>query len=100
MLTLLTSARPWRAGVAVFATALVVGCAPRVPLPDPSDPTLPPHLYSVPPVFSGYEPFSDLKLQDWRQANDTVHGVGGHEGALKDNAKSSAASPGGHDEHH
>lgn len=51
-----------------------------------------------------YQPFSDEKTMPWRQANDTVQGVGGwrayaREAAQPASAAASGSKPGGHRAH-
>jgi hypothetical protein len=101
MSPLLSACHFRRAGIAFLAAGLLVGCTPRVPLTDPSDPAIPSYSYPAQPVFGGYESMKDLELRDWRQANDTVRTVGGHAGAVKDQEPGgSATPPGGHTGHH
>jgi hypothetical protein len=57
----------------------------------PPTPGAPPAWRSA---FDGYQPFSDEKTLPWRQANDTVQGVGGWRAYAREAAQpASAAAP-------
>lgn len=46
-------------------------------------------------AFDGYQPFSDQKTVPWRQANDTVHGVGGWRAYAREAAQPASAAASG-----
>lgn len=43
-------------------------------------------------AFDGYQPFSDEKTLPWRQANDTVQGVGGWRAYAREAAQPASAA--------
>ena len=46
-------------------------------------------------AFDGYQPFSDEKTLSWRQANDTVQGVGGWRAYAREAAQPASAAASG-----
>lgn len=70
------------------ALALLLGSAVQAEAqqPNPADSSAAVPVTEYQSAFTGYrKPEFEQKL-DWRQANDTVRDVGGHAGALKDEA--------------
>jgi hypothetical protein len=46
-------------------------------------------------AFESYQPFSDEKTMSWRQANDTVQGVGGWRAYAREAAQPASAAASG-----
>ncbi|MDP3762269.1 MAG: hypothetical protein Q8R01_17325 [Ramlibacter sp.] len=86
--------------LAVLGAAVAAAAQAQAPA---SPPTAPAAWRSA---FDGYQPFSEEKTVPWRQANDTVQGVGGWRAYAREAAQpASAAAPmtsasGPHGAHH
>ena len=93
-----------RGALGVVVAGLLSACAPRVPLSDPSDPAHPVGPSANVSSLEDYRPFQDLELKNWVETNAIVRSVGGHGGAIADDARKSAnPAPdpaGGHLGHH
>jgi len=76
---------------AVIALSIAAGAAPAAETRlQPSDAAAPVPPLQYQSVFSSYrQPQAERKL-DWKQANDTVRDVGGHAGAMQEEAAPSS----------
>jgi hypothetical protein len=64
----------------------------------PGGPVAPAAAASAPSwrsAFDGYQPFSEEKTLPWRQANDTVQGVGGWRAYAREAARPASAAASG-----
>lgn len=66
--------------IASLAVAPAHGAEPPPAATDPGRGTMPPVYRSA---FEGYLKFKPGPVSSWKNANDTVGGVGGHMGAMK-----------------
>lgn len=80
------------AATALIATARAQQKSAAAPA-DPADPRA-----MVPPVdyrsaLESYRPFREQPVEPWTDANETARKIGGHGGALKDDAPAAPATP-------
>ena len=71
------------------ALGATVAAAAQAQATAPAAPTAPPGWRSA---FDGYQPFADEKTLPWRQANETVQGVGGWRAYAREAAQPAAAA--------
>lgn len=68
------------------------GVASESPWPAITTSHMQPHTTSYQSAFDGYQSFTQEELLPWRQANDTVHAIGGWRAYAKE-----ASDPGTHE---
>ncbi|MBT9455407.1 MAG: hypothetical protein IV092_10555 [Burkholderiaceae bacterium] len=92
---LMASATLWPAPSALAQTAATSATASSAPAsrsvrPDPLDPGAKVPALSYRSVFEGYRPNVEVEVGAWKEANDTVHRIGGWRAYAKEASQADA----------